>query len=185
MSLITLSDVHCLADDSSLTTLTGGSTSIAGGHADGPFILLIDVGILVWVLPCHRAPFATLPYCRWQKALANSAEFICETETGDPVSWLNLFAKLVPTGFLWGLGTALGEIPPYFVSYCAAKLGNQVSTPSQAQQSNNSGSKETLTRRVLFCIMFSSSGGCVEARWIQVRFEYKGIRYCACVDQEM
>jgi hypothetical protein len=34
--------------------------------------------------------------------------------------------QLLPAGILWGAGTAAGEIPPYFVSFSAAKLGSKV-----------------------------------------------------------
>ena len=36
------------------------------------------------------------------------------------------YIQLLPAGILWGAGTAAGEIPPYFVSYSAAKLGSKV-----------------------------------------------------------
>jgi hypothetical protein len=109
-------------------------------------------------------------YGRWQKALTNSAEFVCVSPPGAPVRWFTLCAKvrappslhrrlcscasldrsphgciasppdcthihpvwlqLLPAGILWGAGTAMGEIPPYFVSYSAAKLGSKVTRPA-------------------------------------------------------
>mmetsp|Transcript_35469 Transcript_35469/g.59778 ORF Transcript_35469/g.59778 Transcript_35469/m.59778 type:complete len:435 (+) Transcript_35469:120-1424(+) len=63
----------------------------------------------------------------WQAAVTHHVHFECGTGGADaaPPSFTNLFLKLLPAGFLWGAGTALGEIPPYLVSYSAAKLGNQ------------------------------------------------------------
>mmetsp|Transcript_10875 Transcript_10875/g.20446 ORF Transcript_10875/g.20446 Transcript_10875/m.20446 type:complete len:436 (-) Transcript_10875:731-2038(-) len=111
----------------------------------------------------------------WQKALANSAEFICETETGDPVSWLNLFAKLVPTGFLWGLGTALGEIPPYFVSYCAAKLGNQ--SNEELDELNVGHDMMTKMKRSMISILkrFGFWGVFILSAWPNAAFDLCGM----------
>jgi hypothetical protein len=63
-----------------------------------------------------------------QAAVTHHVHFECGAGGADaaPPSFTNLFLKLLPAGVLWGAGTALGEIPPYLVSYSAAKLGNQV-----------------------------------------------------------
>jgi len=60
----------------------------------------------------------------WHLALTHTAEFSCSITPGFQVNFLNLVVKLLPAGVLWGAGTAIGEIPPYFVSYSAAKLGS-------------------------------------------------------------
>jgi hypothetical protein len=39
------------------------------------------------------------------------------------VSFWDLFRKVALTAMLWGAGTAVGEVPPYFLSYQAAKAG--------------------------------------------------------------
>ncbi|ORX77764.1 hypothetical protein BCR32DRAFT_270437 [Anaeromyces robustus] len=50
--------------------------------------------------------------------------FICN---GDPVestvSVLTIFSKIKMQAFFWGLGTAIGELPPYFVSRAASLTG--------------------------------------------------------------
>lgn len=33
--------------------------------------------------------------------------------------------QVLPTAVLWGMGTALGEVPPYALSYHAAKAGKR------------------------------------------------------------
>jgi len=43
--------------------------------------------------------------------------------SGGGVSFWQLFRKVALTGMLWGAGTAIGEIPPYFLSYQAAAAG--------------------------------------------------------------
>jgi len=42
-------------------------------------------------------------------------KFICKDEI-IPVTILGLFLKVLPVTLLWGCGTAIGEIPPYFLS---------------------------------------------------------------------
>jgi membrane protein YqaA with SNARE-associated domain len=37
-----------------------------------------------------------------------------------------LYIYLYPTAFIWGLGTAFGEIPPYLISYWGAENGNRL-----------------------------------------------------------
>ena len=77
---------------------------------------------------CASAPHActALPPVV-QAAITGNVDFTCGSAAGAaPATPLNLVLKLLPAGVLWGAGTALGEIPPYMVSYSAAKLGGQV-----------------------------------------------------------
>lgn len=39
--------------------------------------------------------------------------------------FLVVYLKVLPTAILWGIGTAFGEIPPYLLSYQAAKAGER------------------------------------------------------------
>ena len=41
------------------------------------------------------------------------------------VGFLPILLKVLPTSMLWGAGTAIGEIPPYVLSYQAAKAGEK------------------------------------------------------------
>lgn len=43
----------------------------------------------------------------------------------DMVSFWHVFLHSLPAGILWGIGTAVGEIPPYLLSYQAAKAGRK------------------------------------------------------------
>ena len=47
-------------------------------------------------------------------------------KTGAPVTFCNLFLNIWLEGFLWGLGTAIGELPPYIVSKTAAIRGKRL-----------------------------------------------------------
>jgi vacuole membrane protein 1 len=47
------------------------------------------------------------------------------TATDSSIGFADIFHKVIGTAVLWGLGTALGEIPPYAISYHAAKAGRR------------------------------------------------------------
>lgn len=44
---------------------------------------------------------------------------------GGFISFWDIYKKVVATAVLWGAGTALGEVPPYALSYHAAKAGKR------------------------------------------------------------
>ena len=49
--------------------------------------------------------------------------FHCRPTRGwmEEVGYWEVFLQALPAGILWGIGTAIGEIPPYLLSYQAAK----------------------------------------------------------------
>jgi len=49
--------------------------------------------------------------------------FHCSPTRGwmEDVGYWQVFLQALPAGILWGIGTAIGEIPPYLLSYQAAK----------------------------------------------------------------
>lgn len=49
--------------------------------------------------------------------------FICDSSSTSPLGATAIFAKVVLECFFWGAGTALGELPPYFVARAAAAAG--------------------------------------------------------------
>ena len=46
-------------------------------------------------------------------------------EAESTVTFLGLYFKIIYCSFIWGAGTAIGEIPPYAVSLAAARAGKQ------------------------------------------------------------
>jgi hypothetical protein len=42
-----------------------------------------------------------------------------------PVGFADILLKVLPTAVLWGAGTAVGEVPPYLVSFHAARAGER------------------------------------------------------------
>jgi hypothetical protein len=70
-----------------------------------------------------------LPGC-WLPSLPHIPSRWCsEGHTASPtspdaptVSYLAILAKVAAPAFLWGLGTAVGELPPYFIALAARKV---------------------------------------------------------------
>ena len=50
--------------------------------------------------------------------------FKCDGATVD-ATWMNVWLAVLPACVLWGGGTAAGEIPPYWISFLAAKAGEE------------------------------------------------------------
>ena len=48
-----------------------------------------------------------------------------EASATDEVAYVDVLIKVLPVFALWGIGTAVGEVPPYFVSYMARKAGRR------------------------------------------------------------
>ncbi|KDD77071.1 hypothetical protein H632_c27p4 [Helicosporidium sp. ATCC 50920] len=61
-------------------------------------------------------------------AWSSDEAFHCEPLASAPegaVGFWRIYRRVLPSAVLWGVGTALGEIPPYAISYHAAKLGQR------------------------------------------------------------
>ncbi|ETV90148.1 hypothetical protein H310_15016 [Aphanomyces invadans] len=54
-----------------------------------------------------------------------SFETNCGSSTGADVTFVSMFTKVAVASMLWGAGTALGEIPPYALSYAASVAGKR------------------------------------------------------------
>ncbi|OUM64720.1 hypothetical protein PIROE2DRAFT_60456 [Piromyces sp. E2] len=78
-------------------------------------------------------------------------KFICHGEP-DPseVSILSIFTKVQMQAFFWGLGTAIGELPPYFVSRAAALAGQKNQSISKFEDSNEQKSFADKVQSLLF-----------------------------------
>ena len=57
-------------------------------------------------------------------------QFHCSSENPE-VTFFNLFKEIWLEGFLWGFGTAIGELPPYIVSKTAALRGENIESEEE------------------------------------------------------
>ena len=50
----------------------------------------------------------------------------CEKLDGSShIAMFDIYQSVIIEAFFWGLGTAIGELPPYFVSRAASLAGNK------------------------------------------------------------
>jgi len=97
----------------------GVLSSIGLGTGLHTFVLYLGPHIAKVTLVAHE--------CLSVDFLAYGEEsFICVTEgLGVPTFW-QLLKKVQLDAFLWGVGTALGELPPYFVARTARLAGQDI-----------------------------------------------------------
>ena len=83
----------------------------------GPYI----VQVAVKALACNTADFDMQD---WR----DSHSWKCpeSIEGLAPPTFTNIFWKIQMACFLWGVGTAIGELPPYFISRAAAQAGEKL-----------------------------------------------------------
>lgn len=75
---------------------------------------------------CGHTNFYTYPVNYFVGPRARAFQCITPPITGgEPVTLLARFLKVCLWAMLWGAGTAMGEIPPYALSYAAAKEGKK------------------------------------------------------------
>jgi len=79
--------------------------------------------------------------------------FICVTDgIGVPTFW-QLLKKVQLDAFLWGVGTALGELPPYFVARAARLAGQDITEFNFAGLQNETGFFGKLKKAMVeFCL---------------------------------
>ena len=96
----------------------GVASSIGLGTGLHTFVLYLGPHIAkVTIAATHCGYMPDMMPSRW-----NFDHFAdCPAEPTSTISALNILIAVQIESFLWGLGTALGELPPYFVSKKAAE----------------------------------------------------------------
>ncbi|VDM18562.1 unnamed protein product [Hydatigera taeniaeformis] len=104
----------------------------------GPFIAQVTLSAYV----CHSLDFPEPPY---------PDELICPTLNGThkDVSFLKIVHKTELESVLWGLGTAIGELPPYFMARGSRLSGSINADEIELSLNNTSSSSEVETDSIL------------------------------------
>ena len=85
-----------------------------------------------------------LEFTSWTNMwFSTNDSFICSSITGlesssVPSSFVGIFSKIFVPCFLWGMGSAIGEIPPYAISKAAkeASIRNKETDKSESKKNN-------------------------------------------------
>ncbi len=59
------------------------------------------------------------------------------------VDVLNIVLKVAPAAFLWGVGTAIGELPPYFFARTAARSGKRLAEVQELSSASTKGAPKS------------------------------------------
>eukprot|EP01111_Echinosteliopsis_oligospora_P016431 TRINITY_DN6832_c0_g1_i1.p1 TRINITY_DN6832_c0_g1~~TRINITY_DN6832_c0_g1_i1.p1 ORF type:complete len:405 (+),score=119.30 TRINITY_DN6832_c0_g1_i1:40-1215(+) len=88
----------------------------------GPFIAKVTLA----ATECHSTRIATY----------GATSFVCPTDTTEQedVSYLAILRLVQVEALLWGAGTALGELPPYFVARAARLSGMRLEKPAEEEE---------------------------------------------------
>lgn len=99
-------------------------------------------------------------------------------EDDGTATFLNIVAKVLPQCCLWGLGTAIGELPPYLVSK-AARMAGQKSGDFEAEIEAARNSKDVFSRLKLWTMDFTERHGflgvVILAGWPNAAFDMCGM----------
>ncbi|CAH9085817.1 unnamed protein product [Cuscuta epithymum] len=131
-------------------TLLGVASSIGLGSGLHTFVLYLGPHIALFTIKamkCGRVDIKTAPYDTIQLKRSPSwlgkdcSEFgppLFSSSNGPRVPLSSILPQVQLEAILWGLGTALGELPPYFISR-AARLSGSRSEELESPSDEDSG----------------------------------------------
>jgi len=93
------------------------------------------------LLVCCANSMPLADFVAFAIALELTSMSLFRREMRNPVSFLGIVQKVWFVCFLWGFGTAVGELPPYFIARTAAKAGKRVSEISEVEALEHSGGR--------------------------------------------
>mmetsp|Transcript_19014 Transcript_19014/g.30193 ORF Transcript_19014/g.30193 Transcript_19014/m.30193 type:complete len:426 (+) Transcript_19014:35-1312(+) len=155
------------------------SIGLGTGMHSGILFLFPFIGqVCMAAATCHSLSFDTF----------GANQFHCiekHAEADSTVTFWGLFAKVFWPSFLWGSGTAIGEIPPYAVTLAAKRAGKEDEF-AELQHDIDKNAKSLFNRMKLWMITFLERYGfwavLAFAAWPNMAFDMAGI---ACGHFEM
>jgi len=99
-------------------------------------------------------------------------------------TFLGKMLKVLPAAIVWGVGTALGELPPYFVTRAAKRAGNRAGE-FEEELEDAEGKTDFVSRLKMLTIDFTKKHGFVGvyllASWPNAAFDMCGMA-CGWLD---
>ncbi|KAH9124054.1 hypothetical protein LEN26_009785 [Aphanomyces euteiches] len=133
-----------------------------------PHIFLVVQGAQI----CKSVDFDTRHHTWFRSFEAN-----CNTTGTETVAFWSIFLKVSVASMLWGAGTAMGEIPPYAISYAASVAGTRNEEFEDMQES--SSQYDVLNRMKNWMIDFLQRHGffgvLLMSAWPNMAFDLCGI----------
>jgi len=118
----------------------GIASSIGLGTGLHTFVLYLGPHIAKVTLAANECSYFPEMYpSKWE-----FKEFVpctkLATDESDSVHFLTIFLNVILEAFLWGAGTAIGELPPYYMAKAAAEAGKtneEIDELSEIEKSEN------------------------------------------------
>uniref|UniRef100_A0A8C9GVW4 Vacuole membrane protein 1 n=1 Tax=Piliocolobus tephrosceles TaxID=591936 RepID=A0A8C9GVW4_9PRIM len=103
----------------------------------------------------------------------------CITRDDGNTTLTRLFLKIYPYCVIWGIGTALGELPPYLTSYYASKTKLCDDDYEEFEKDIKEGRRDIITYMKIWMIDFIKKHGSISvfllSSWPNVMFDLCGI----------
>ena len=102
-------------------------------------------------------------------------EMSCPSSTSE-VTFMGIMMKVLMPFWLWGVGTAIGEIPPYAISFAAAKAGDRVAELVEFENMNPAESYVNAMKKWMIDFMsrWGFWGVFIMAAWPNAAFDLCG-----------
>ncbi|CBZ52104.1 GI15163, related [Neospora caninum Liverpool] len=119
----------------------------------------------------------------WEHVLKPGEYFACEPQSASrddaSVTFMGLVLKAFPYALLWGLGTALGELPPYAASYAAARSKLADEEFAELEEEIRAGKPSMVTRMKVWMLELVQNYGALSvfllSCWPNMLFDLCGI----------
>ncbi|SCO94195.1 conserved Plasmodium protein, unknown function [Plasmodium malariae] len=115
----------------------------------------------------------------WRSLLTSGNHFECKSRNDGNITLSRLFFKVYPYCFIWGMGTAFGELPPYLTSYYASKSKLYDDDYENFEKDIIEGKQNMITSMKIWMINFIKKHGSLSvfllSCWPNVMFDLCGI----------
>ena len=130
---------------------------------------------------CGSLDFNSNANMWWRDTSVSGGAFSCTTTPvegdGSTPTYVGILMKVLPVFALWGIGTAVGEVPPYFVSFMARKAGTKNSDMKEIDDLRSKN--DIVSRMQIWMLDFMEWGGfwgiVAMAAWPNAAFDMCGI----------
>jgi membrane protein YqaA with SNARE-associated domain len=113
----------------------------------------------------------------WGRSEELSQAFVCLSEDKVSPSYTSVVMKVLPVFIFWGIGTAVGEVPPYFIAYMARKSGDN--NPDMADIDEIRTKTDPISKMQVWMLDIMEWGGfwgiVLMAAWPNAAFDMCGI----------
>lgn len=134
--------------------LLGIASSVGLGSGLHTFLLFLGPHIIRVAMragTCDSVDFSARLEGYWPYPKYTKDAWTCET-SDQGVSTFQVVGKVMWPAFLWGVGTAIGELPPYFMARAARLSGEKLKElqelEEEEEQAHGSGARFPLMERV-------------------------------------